>query len=152
MPLSPPTPELLKQFAFWLTLNRSLPGAAVAREHFDNSTGQQRQGHFKQSFSASYRLLQEQPQLVKILSDAIDGLDSDAVFDLINHPSVDLWKQHLAKHSTAKGELYDYAILKGILPPSLGGIREAGGGGMGTLQRVLPLLARWIYEKQKPKK
>ena len=59
----------------------------------------------------------------------------------------DAWLKHVNTHAADKGSGYDYAVLRGVLPPSVGGTRMGGGGGISTLKRMLPLVARYLIEK-----
>ena len=56
------------------------------------------------------------------------------------------WLEHVDTHATDVGVRYNYSILRGILPPSLGGTRLGGGGGSSTLKRMFPLIARFLQE------
>ena len=59
------------------------------------------------------------------------------------------WIRHLDEHATKQGAGWDYAVLRGILPPSLGGTRTGGGGGSSTLKRMLPLVARFLHHRRR---
>jgi hypothetical protein len=152
-----PTPDDLRQFGSWLLLNQELPGATLLYTHYSNPKGgQNRQGHVKQSFAAAYRFLCEQVELRDHLSNELGGLAAaDGVLDIQSHAMRDLWVHHLQHHANDKGEGWDYSVLRRHLPASLGGARGEdgrgdGGGGSGSLQRMLPLLARYMVTKNLP--
>jgi len=70
---------------------------------------------------------------------------SDDVYKLPDEIS-SAWLKHINRHATDSGDGYDYAVLRGILPPSVGGTRIGGGGGISTLKRMFPLVACYLQE------
>jgi hypothetical protein len=155
-----PNPSIyeVKQFGSWLLMNQELPGAALLYSHYSNpkTGGQNRQGHFKQSFAAAYRFLCESPEQIPALSASLDTLANvDGKLDIQSNPVCPSWIKHLQAHKNNKGEDWDYSVLRRHLPDSLGGARgdeskRDGGGGSGTLQRMLPLVARYMTGKGMP--
>lgn len=144
-PLQEPTREDLDGFVRWLRSRTDLPGAQALVNRHDNTDGQNLTGHFKQSFFASLRFLREHSDLQQSLSEALSHLRADDVYQLDTAIN-DAWLQHVDQYATVRGDGYSYAVLRGILPPTLGGTRLGGGGGSGTIKRMLPLVARFIEE------
>ena len=137
----------IEDYAAWLALDERLPGAEVVLDRLRNLSGQNLSGHVRQSYYAVVRFLFERPQHVEPLA---SELDSMAQRDDIYQPDDDLsrdWIRHLDEHATELGDGWDYAVLRGILPPNLGGTRSGGGGGSSTLKRMLPLVARFLRRR-----
>ena len=135
----------LTDFASWLGHHRQLSGAQVLLDRHTNTDGQNLTGHFKQCFFACWRFFGEHPELRNQLSDALDHLQPDDLFQPDEHIT-EAWVEHVDRHATDAGPGWSYAILRGILPPSVGGTRLRGGGGISTLKRMLPLVARYTIE------
>ena len=135
-----------RSFVKWLETNRDLPGAEVLIARSANLDNQNLQGHVKQCFFAVLRFLMEHPELQDQLIGDLGHMNSDAVYQLTDDVS-DSWLMHIDRHATDSGDCYDYAVLRGILPPSVGGTRHGGGGGISTLKRMLPLVALYLKRK-----
>ena len=135
----------LKRFIDWLKKNKKLAGSEMLISRHENIDGQNLQGHVKQCFFGALRFLMENAALQNPLASALKNMRSDDVYQLTDEISV-AWLKHLDKHATDSGDGYDYAILRGILPPSVGGTRIGGGGGISTLKRMFPLVARYLQE------
>ncbi len=136
----------LRTFIRWLKKNKQLAGSQVIIARYENIDGQNLQGHVKQCFFGSLRFLMENPRLRSSLSMALNTLQKDEVYQLTEQISV-AWLKHVDRHAIDAGDGYDYAILRGILPLSVGGTRTGGGGGISTLKRMLPLIARYLQER-----
>lgn len=139
----------LEDFAIWLTSDQRRPGAAVLVDRHRNVSGQNLTGHVRQSYYAAVRFLYEFSQYVERL--ALD-LDSMQRPEDIYQPDDDLiadWIRHVNDHATDRGAGWDYAVLRGILPPTVGGTRPGGGGGISTLKRMLPLVARYLRQRER---
>jgi hypothetical protein len=141
------TPDDLGKFVDWLRRDLSRPGAKVLVDRATNVGGQNLTGHFQQCFHGSWRFLEERRELEPRLSASLDDLEAGDVFqpdDTVN----EAWIKHLDEHATDAGEGFSYSILRGYLPPSLGGTVTGGGGGSSTLKRMLPLVARFRRERR----
>lgn len=139
------THPVLETLVEWLGNHRELPGAEVLLDRHYNISGHNLTGHFRQSFYGVYRFLYEYPKYVEILSRALSELEPDDIYQP-DDEILDRWTTFLDGHATEHGEGYDFAILRGILPPRFGGTRLGGGGGSSTLKRMLPLVARFVEE------
>lgn len=132
----------------WLDSNQLLPGSEVILDRLRNRSGQNLTGHVRQSYYAVVRFLSEFPQHVEGLA---RGLDSIPRTEDIYQPDDDLiadWIGHLNDHAADRDAGWDYAILRGILPPTVGGTRLGGGGGISTLKRMFPLVARYLRQQR----
>ncbi len=134
----------LDTFVSWLNANRNLPGAQVILDRHYNSHGQNLTGHVKQCFFGSFRFLREHPHMVDPTSNALAGLSVDEVYQVTYPGLQEGWADHLDAHALDQSDSYSYPTLRGILPPSFGGTLLGGGGGISTLKRMLPLVARCI--------
>ena len=137
---------MVADFAGWLSENEKLSGAPVLLERYHNVTGQNLTGHFRQSYFAVAHFIHQYPKHGLSLAAGLDSLGLDEIFQP-NEALLADWVSHLDEHATETGQGYDYAILRGILPPSLGGTRLGGGGGSSTLKRMMPLVARFLGEQ-----
>ena len=148
-PASPPTlvtvPDI-GPFISWLDTRRQLPGAEVILNRHRNAEGQNLTGHVKQCFYGSLRFLKEHPEFVSATSDALEQLPAGKIYQMSDEGLRSAWAAHLDMHALDRGESFNYPTLRGILPPSLGGTRQGGGGGISTLKRLLPLVARYVRE------
>lgn len=147
--LSPPSGVALPDidlFISWLDERQELPGAEVILKRHANADGQNLTGHVKQCFFGSFRFLNQNPHLVTAASDALKKLSAHDVYQMSEPGLQEAWATHLDAHALDCGETYSYPTLRGILPPSLGGTRQGGGGGMSTLKRLLPLVALFLRE------
>jgi HKD family nuclease len=135
----------INTFIQWLKRNKKLAGSKMIIARHENIGGQNLQGHVKQCFFGAIRFLVENPALQLPLSLSLKTMRSDDVYQLTDKVSV-VWLRHIDRHATDSGDGYDYAILRGILPPSVGGTRLGGGGGISTLKRMLPLVALYLHE------
>lgn len=137
----------LDDFGAWLASDQRRPGAAVLVDRHRNVSGQNLTGHVRQSYYAAVRFLYEFPQHAERLALALDSMQRA---EDIYQPDADLisdWIRHLNDHATDQGSGWNYAVLRGILPPNLGGTRLGGGGGISTLKRMLPLVARYLRHR-----
>ena len=144
-PFREPDSELLGDFMDWLDENQELAGAAKVLERHENRIGDHLTGHVKQSFFASYLFFQYDDQLISEASRVVDGLAPDAVPQL-DDDLTEAWVEHVESNAGIRTDLFSFPVLRGILPPGLGGTRQGGGGGSSTLKRVLPLVARWLED------
>jgi len=136
----------LADFIGWLRTRPLLPGAEMTLERHDNKPGQNLQGHVKQNYFATLRFLSEHPEYRGRLSAALNRLAQDDIYQLdpdIHHA----WIDHFNDHATDAGDGWAYPILRGQLPPSVGGTLQSGGGGISTFKRMLPLVARLLTER-----
>ena len=133
-------------FTSWLDARRGLPGVEVILKRHRNTEGQNLTGHVKQCFFGSLRFLKEHPEFVAVTSDALERLSAEEVYQMSDPGLRNAWTAHLDAHALDRGESYSYPTLRGILPPSFGGTRLGGGGGISTLKRLLPLVARCMSE------
>lgn len=145
--ITEPTLSDMERFVKWLESDEALAGAAVLYRRHHNLDNQNLQGHFKQGFFASMRFLSEHTELRESLSAALSDLEADDIYPLdVSVPVAELWQEHLDAHATDSNDNYNYATLRTILPPSLGGTRSGGGGGSSTVKRMLPLVARFTLD------
>jgi hypothetical protein len=146
-PIHEPSLAVLEDFVDWLDDNHDLPGAAEVVARHDNRHGDNLTGHVKQSFFATYLLFRHDPELIADASQLLDGLGPGD----IPQPEGDLleaWVEHVHDNAGMQAESYSFPVLRGVLPPLLGGTRQGGGGGSSTLKRVLPLVARWLEDEE----
>lgn len=137
-----PDIEDLNKFVEWLRRNENLPGAEVLVRRHDNPDGQNLTGHFKQCFFGAYRFLKGQsPSTMTKLSTELLHLASNDIHNIEQERLVEDWTSFLDGHATDQSGAYNFSVLRGILPPSLGGTRLGGGGGSSTFKRMLPLVA-----------
>ncbi len=146
--ISEPSVGDMADFVEWLYRNESLSGAEMLIRRHDNLDGHNLNGHFKQTFFGSMRFFSEYPQLREAVSAELDHLRSEDVYQMDTPNVLESWITHLEDHAMDSGEFYSYSTLRGILPPSVGGTRQGGGGGVGTIKRMLPLVARFILENE----
>ncbi len=132
-------------FGEWLDHHIELPGAEVMADRYHNSSGQNLTGHFKQSFYGIVGFLFEHNEFFTMLTKELEKIEPDGVYE-INPTILSAWLEFFNNHSTQSGANYDFAILRGILPPSIGGTRYGGGGGISTFKRMLPLVAKYLSE------
>ena len=118
----------LSDFTEWLSDNEHLSGVPVLLDRCHNLSGQNLTGHFRQSYFAVAHFVQQYPNHGSHLVADLNSLDTNSIFQPNDALLAD-WISHLDAHATQTGQHYDYAILRGILPPSLGGTRLGGGGG-----------------------
>lgn len=100
------------------------------------------QGHVKHCFFGSFRFLSEFPQFIN----QVAATPVNSLYDLTDTTVNTQWRNFLLAHSNEidKERSFSFHTLRVYLPPSLGGICSGGGGGSGTLKRVLPLVARML--------
>ena len=145
-PASTATVADIGRFVAWLDAKPTLPGAEIILKRHRNIGHQNLTGHVKQCFFGSVRFFTEYPALLVTASNALEDLAPDDVYQMTDPELRTAWLSHLNAHALDYGESYNYPTLRGILPPSLGGTRQGGGGGSSTLKRVLPLVARCVRE------
>lgn len=136
----------LKLFINWLKKNKDLAGSEILISRYENADGQNLQGHVKQCFFGTLRFLIEHHKLQYPLASELKSMRSDEIYQLTDVIS-SAWLKYIDRHATDSGDGYDYAILRGILPSSVGGTRFGGGGGISTLKRMFPLVAYYLQEK-----
>ena len=136
----------IESFVNWLQKNAGLPGAGMLIDRYFNLSGQNLGGHVRQSYAAVSHFLQLYPTYIQALISELDLLDPEDLYQPDNN-LLDDWIRHLNDHATESDSGYDYAVLRRILPPSLGGTRLGGGGASSTLKRMMPLVARFLDEQ-----
>lgn len=142
LPLEPSRHEL-NAFVVWLRDHQQLVGAQVLLSRHENTDHQNLTGHFRQCFFACWRFLNEQAELRQTLSDQLQTLAPDDLFQPGNLV-IQAWLDHVDNHAIDMTQDFSYPVLRGILPPSFGGTRLGGGGGISTLKRMLPLVALYL--------
>jgi hypothetical protein len=135
-------------FMAWLRRHAELAGATTIIRRHDNPDGQNLQGHVKQSFFVVYQFLTEHPELAPSLRMDLARLGPDDIYP-VDEAVGNLWVEHLDEHATEHGDGWSYPILRGIMPPALGGTRQGGGGGSGTLKRMLTLVAQFLDDERR---
>ena len=112
-------------------------------DHHHNLSGQNRQGHVKQSYYA----------LVHFLSDSAGAqhLAECLALSLADYPRfsasfVTAWIRFLDDNARIKdSDLgYSFSTLRNVLPERIGGYVINGGGAIGTFTRMAPLVARFL--------
>ena len=134
----------IDDYATWLETNGRLPGAKVLLDRLRNVDGQNLTGHVRQSYYAVVRFAYIFPEHIDRLNEQLASLRRAEDIFQPDEDLVEDWNRHLDEHATDRGAGWDYAVLRGILPPNLGGTRTGGGGGSSTLKRMLPLVARYL--------
>ena len=116
--------------------------AAKVIDHYDNLSGQNRQGHVKQSYYALHAFLNTQG---KTFVNDLQKLDIDE-YPKLPQEFVTEWIKFVDKFATHTDESqgYSFSILRNVLPESLGGYVTNGGGASGTFRRIAPLVARFM--------
>ena len=132
-------------FGQWLNHHQELSGADVLLDRHRNTSGQNLTGHFKQSFYAVLGFLFEHREYINTLIIELTQIEPGRVYE-INPNILDAWLEYFNNHAIQSGTNYSFAILRGILPPSVGGTRHGGGGGISTFKRMLPLVGKYINE------
>ena len=133
-------------FVNWLQKNTGLPGAAMLIDRYHNRSHQNLGGHVQQSYAAVSHFLQQHFDHCRSLASKLESLHPEDIYQP-DENLLDDWIRHLDDHAIMSGPGYDYAVLRGILPPSLGGTRLGGGGASSTLKRMMPLVARFLGEQ-----
>ena len=140
------TPEIerteMDPFVDWLRSNQDLAGVEVLLRRHDNTDGSNLTGHFRQCFYSVYNFLLLHPEHIQYLC-----LELEQVGDGIFQPEgafLESWINHVDEYVFARGENFNYSVLRGILPPTLGGTRTGGGGASSTLKRMFPLVAMFL--------
>ena len=137
-------PPEIAEFVSFLERSRQLAGADIVITRFKNADGHNLTGHVKQCYASTFRFLSTHSEFLAPLTSDLDRLEPDEVCRLTVDGLLDAWTRHLDNHARDVGDSYSYPTLRGLLPASLGGTRRGGGGGSGTLRRVMPLVARWM--------
>jgi len=127
----------------WLRGNQDLAGTNVLIRRHDNTDGNNLTGHFRQCFYSVCNFLQLNPGYVPNLCSKLEGLDQSDIFQP-EGAFFEGWIDHIDDFATFSCEHYSYSILRGILPPGLGGTRTGGGGASSTLKRIFPLVALFL--------
>ncbi len=141
-----PVPEDKNRYQAWLENHYELSGALILHRRSTNADGQNLTGHFSQCFYAAFRFCFKFPHLCEQLAEKLMHLDINELFNFSEFGLSDSWIEYLDSHAMDQSEYYNYSVLRGILPPSLGGTVLGGGGGSSTLKRMLPLVAKFILE------
>lgn len=136
----------VEDFIGWAESKPHYAGTRLIIERYRNPNGQNLTGHVRQCYYALAHFFIQCPQHVAPLSGVLLDMNRDALFRPDQALLAD-WIRHLEGFATLSGDAFDYAILRGILPPSVGGTRSNGGGAISTLKRMMPLVARFIGEE-----
>lgn len=137
----------LEDFVAMLRDYADVPGAQVVIDRHTNARGDNLTGHVKQSVSAAHLFLNNRPDLLDACAASLDGIAREAV-PALSDEVVEAWLAFFDDHADYRDGQCDFAVLRGILPPGLGGTRTGGGGGSSTFKRVLPLMAMLTREGQ----
>jgi hypothetical protein len=145
-PTGVPVQREIGEFFAWLRRRPGLRGARTILERHDNVLGQNLQGHVKQTFVGGQLFLNANPDLLRPCADALEEGESGDV-PMLPGIVAERWSDFLDDNAAYVDDVGDFAVLRGILPPSLGGTRTGGGGGSSTLKRMLPLVAHFILSR-----
>jgi hypothetical protein len=141
--LPDPTSADITAFVEWLEKNGGLSGAQTLLDRHYNVRHDNLTGHFNQCFTACLRFFHEQSEIRQAVAASPKSLVPDEMYEP-PESLVDAWIDHVESHATDNGEGWSYSTLRNILPPALGGTVTGGGGGISTLKRMLPLVARYL--------
>lgn len=144
-PYREPDSHHLEDFVAWLDNHQEFAGATKILERNQNRLGDNLTGHVRQSFFASYLFFQDNNRLVPEAARLLEELAAGAISPL-DEELIEAWVEHVESNAGTRTDLFSFPVLRGILPPSLGGTRQGGGGGSSTLKRILPLVARWLED------
>ncbi len=100
------------------------------------------QGHVKHCYYGAVQFLAEHPQFVV----EVAATHSRSLYDFKNPSIRTQWRDFLRKHADEINNEHKFSFhtLRVYIPESLGGLCTGGGGGSGTLKRVLPVVARML--------
>ena len=106
------------------------------------------QGHVKHCYYGALRFLSENPQFIPEIS----ATPRESLYDFTDLIRTE-WRDFLHRHTKEIDAKRDFSFrtLRVYLPPTLGGICSGGGGGSGTLKRILPVVARMLQKSGKNK-
>lgn len=141
-----PDEDDLDAFVSWLKDHASLPGADMLIQRKVHNL-QRLSGKFNQSFYGSFRFLTERPEYIDRLASTLRGLRADDIYAFDDTEIREAWVHHLDEHALDQTVSYSYPTLRGYLAPQLGGTLTGGGGGGSTLKRMLPVVARYLMER-----
>jgi len=99
-------------------------------------------GHVKHCFYGSVLFFSEHKEFVKEIAET----PSELLYDFANSSIRTNWRDFLRKHADEIDKERDFSFhtLNVYIPVTLGGKCTGGGGAIGTLKRVLPVVARMI--------
>jgi len=136
----------LKIFLTWLSSNKKLLGAKTLVKHFNGY--QSRSGHAKQSFFACFRFFEENKKFIEHCESYLNKPETQYPdFPSVSQKTLKLFSHFLQKNRKLKHEGFSIEFLFGNLGGKWGGTQKGGGGAGGSLQRTIPLLARWLKEQ-----
>ncbi len=140
---APSAPRLLDEFVDFV---REMQGRVPKRvlDHHDNTAGQNRQGHVKQSYYALHLFFSEHGS--GPAAQALRSIDLDGGCPTLPSAFTEPWVSFLDRNANRKDEATGYSLstLRNVLPERLGGYVTGGGGASGTFQRVAPLVVRFL--------
>jgi hypothetical protein len=125
--------------------------SSVAREIVERAEGKHSlQGHVKHCFYGAAQFLSEHPDFIG----GIAATRRDSLYDFTDSSIRAQWRDFLHEHAKEidKQRQFSFHTLRVYLPPNLGGICSGGGGGSGTLKRVLPMVARMLQSQREKKR
>lgn len=131
----------IDDFMAYVSSKACSPHAKVVLERYTNSKGQNLTGHVRQSFYAGAMFLDQNPDLINQIGNAIDLSENSTPLPVFSDEVNERWISFLKKNALHYDANCNFSVLIGYLPPSLGGTRSGGGGGGSTLKRLLPMLA-----------
>ena len=114
-------------------------------DHHRNTSGQNRQGHVKQSYYVLIHFLSgstESPYIGKLLAMPLDD------YPRLPSSFVTAWVGFLDKNARTRDDDlgYSFSSLRNVLPERMGGYVTNGGGAIGTFTRMVPLVARFLNQ------
>ncbi len=137
-----PIPPLSDFIEFIDPMDREVP--QTISDHHHNLSGQNRQGHVKQSYYGLVHFLSDSTQGGEYLPELVAiPLDDYPRFSLSFVKAWGRFLDHNARtHDSDLG--YSFSTLRNILPERMGGYVTHGGGAIGTFTRMVPLVARFL--------
>ena len=115
----------------------------LIQDHYHNLSGQNRQGHVKQSYYALIHFLSN-PTMEQHINDLMAmSLDH---YPQLPSSFVEAWISFLDENAQIQNEDlgYSFSILRNVLPEHVGGFVTNGGGGIGTFTRMALLVAHFL--------
>ena len=113
-------------------------------DHHHNLSGQNRQGHVKQSYYALVHFLSDRAEAQHLAECLALSLDD---YPRFSASFANAWIRFLDDNARIKdGDLgYSFSTLRNVLPERIGGYVISGGGAIGTFTRMAPLVARFLF-------